>query len=313
MSEKNLLWDYAKQVGVNHAVMRLPEDESFDLCNAGHWKDIYDRFSSYGLKPVVIEPLPNLIHSHIKIGDILRDECINKVIKMFSIMDQLDIRTICVNFMAHIGWYRTENNKPERGNALVTAFDLSHASIDPKLSIDNETLWYNLKYFLTAVVPYAERFGIKIALHPDDPPVKKLGNVSRILTSPENMQRAIDLVPSESVGITLCQGTFAAMGADIAETIRHFCKQGKVFFVHFRDIRGNSEKFSESFHDNGMTNMAKAILAYKECNFIGPIRVDHVPTMAGETNLTPGYASVGRLFAIGYLKGLLDCCGYKYI
>lgn len=311
-SEKGLQWDYARQAGITHAVVRLPEDDRFDMTDSGHWRQLYDKFSAFGLKPLVIEPMPNRVHDHIKLGDELRDESIEKVIKMFPIMDQLDLRTICMNFMAHVGWYRSASDIKERGDAMVTGFELAQAKIDPSLSISKEELWRNLEYFLKAVVPYAEKYGIKLGVHPDDPPVESLGNVSRILTSMGNMQRAIDLVPSESVGISLCQGTFATMGEDVLEVIRHFCRQKKVFFVHFRDVRGNKEKFRETFHDNGQTDMAEAIRTYRDCGYKGPVRVDHVPTMAGENNTIPGYASVGRLFAIGYLKGLLEGSGYKY-
>lgn len=310
--EKSLQWDYAKQAGISHAVVRLPEDGRFDITDKGHWEQIYRKFAEYGFKPVVIEPMPNSVHDHIKAGDGLRDDSIDKVIKMLPIMDQLDIRIICMNFMAHVGWYRTTTTARERGDALVTGFDIDDARIDPALKISDEQLWSNLKYFLDAVVPHAEKYGIRLAIHPDDPPVPKLGNVSRILTSLEYVQKAIDLYPSRNVGVSLCQGTFAAMGEDVIKVINHFCRQDKVFFVHFRDIRGTRHRFHETFHDNGQTDMAEAIKAYRDCNYKGPVRVDHVPTMAGEENSVPGYASVGRLYAIGYLKGLLEGSGYSY-
>ncbi|NMA67410.1 MAG: TIM barrel protein [Clostridiaceae bacterium] len=310
--KKSLQWDYAKQAGISHAVIRLPEDDNFDVTKKEHWEQLYWKFVNYGFKPEVIEPMPNSVHDHIKIGDSFRDESIEKVIKMFPIMDQLDIRIICMNFMAHIGWYRTTSIIKERGGALVTGFDIDKAQIDPTLTIRKEQLWYNLEYFLKAVVPYAEKYGIKLGIHPDDPPVQKLGNVSRILTSLENVQKAIDLYPSKSVGVSLCQGTFATMGEDVIKVIKQFCRQDKVFFVHFRDIRGTKTKFHETFHDNGQTNMVKVVKAYRDCNFNGPIRVDHVPTMSGEDNSNPGYASIGRLFAIGYLKGLLEGSDYSY-
>ena len=108
------------------------------------------------------------------------------------------------------------------------------------------------------------------------------------------------------LGVTLCQGCYSAMGEDVCEVIRHFGRQNKIFFVHFRDVRGNRECFHETFHDNGQTDMAEAIHTYREVGFNGPVRVDHVPTMAGENANLPGYANLGRLYAIGYLKGLLE-------
>lgn len=102
------------------------------------------------------------------------------------------------------------------------------------------------------------------------------------------------------------------MGEDICAAIRQFAGQDKLFFVHFRDILGTREQFRETFHDNGQTDMAAALRCYQVVGYHGPVRVDHVPTMAGEENAQPGYASVGRLYALGCLKGLLEGIGYLY-
>ena len=121
-SNKDITWDYAKQCGVNHGVIRLPETESFDLTNAAHWQNVYDNFVNYGITPLIVEPMPNCVHDHIKSGDAKRDESIEQVIKMLPIMRTLNIETICFNWMAHIGWLRTASNIVERGGALVTGF-----------------------------------------------------------------------------------------------------------------------------------------------------------------------------------------------
>ena len=102
-SKYNLTWDYAKQCGVENGVIRLPEDSDFDITNFAHWQKVYKNFTDFGIKPIIIEPMPNELHEHIKTGDILRDESIEKVIKMMEYMDKLDIRTICFNWVAHIG------------------------------------------------------------------------------------------------------------------------------------------------------------------------------------------------------------------
>lgn len=308
-SEKSIQWQYAKQMGIDHAVIRLPEHSEFDVNNKSHWEAVHKEFTDSGLKPVVLEPIPNALHDHIKLGDSLRDSCIEKVIKMLPIMDQLDIRTICFNFMAHIGWYRSSNNIKERGGALVTGFDMKDFVVKDDFVITEEQLWENLHYFLKAVVPYAEKYNIKLALHPDDPPVPKLGGVSRILVSYENISKAIHLVENGHLGVTMCQATYAAMGEDLEKVIPAYARERKIFFVHFRDIVGDKYKFHETFHDNGQTDMAKILRLYRDCAVHAPIRVDHVPTMAGEDNNTPGYSTVGRLFAVGYLKGLMDGIG----
>ncbi|THF76571.1 mannonate dehydratase [Cohnella fermenti] len=305
-SDPSVQWTYAKQMGVDHAVIRLPEDKEFDCTNPSHWRLVYERFSNYGLVPTVLEPMPNALHDSIKAGDAQRDACIDQVIRMFPIMDRLNIRTVCLNFMAHVGWSRTSHQLQERGGAIVTGFRLQDYPADAGQAISEAELWANLSYFLEAVVPEAEKHNIRLALHPDDPPVSPLGKVSRILTSLQAMQRAVHLVPSDHLGVTMCQGTFTAMGENLEEAIAAFARENKLFFVHFRDVAGDKTDFRETFHDNGPTDMARIIRLYRELGISVPIRVDHVPTLAGESNDIPGYATLGRLFAVGYLKGLLD-------
>jgi mannonate dehydratase len=301
-SEKDITWDFAKQCGVDHGVIRLPERDDFDICDKSHWKTVHKSFLDFGITPLIIEPMPNNLHDHIKVGDAKRDESIEKVIKMLSIMDSLNIRTICFNFMAHIGWLRTNNAIKERGGALVTGFDMNEFKSSDKVITEDE-LWNNYIYFIKAVIPYAEKYGINLALHPDDPPVSKLGNVSRIMISHENIKKAISIVKSDNLGITMCQATYLMMGENLYNVIPEM-KQ-KIFFIHFRNAIGNKYKFNETFHDNGEIEMGEILKLYKQCGINVPIRVDHVPTMAGE-NDTTGYSALGRLLAIGYLKGLLE-------
>lgn len=303
-SERDICWDYALQCGVRHGVIRLPEDKGFDYTDSSHWDSLYKNFTDFGIKPIILEPLPNELHDHIKAGDDKRDECIDKFIKMLPIMDRLDIRTVCFNFMAHIGWLRTNDSIPERGNALVTGFDLNQFKpIDA--SITKEELWDNYTYFIKAVIPYAEKHGIKLALHPDDPPLERLGNVSRIMISYDNIKKAVrEIVDSDCLGVTMCQACYLMMGEDLHKVINEF--KDKIFFIHFRNATGNKYKFRETFHDNGEINMAEILAYYKKLNINVPIRVDHVPLMAGESQNHAGYTAVGRLYAIGYLKGLLE-------
>ena len=303
LPKHDIMWDFAKQCGVEHAVVRLPEDDSFDITNKTHWQSIYDRFINFGIKPLVIEPMPNALHTHIKIGDAKRDESIEKVIKMMFYMREFDMDTVCFNWMAHIGWLRTSDSIRERGGALVTGFNLDEF-IPEKSKITSEKLWENYKYFVNAVVPYAEKYGIKLALHPDDPPIERLGNVERIMISKESIQKAISIYNSPNLGVTMCQATYCMMGEDVYSTIKELAD--KIFFVHFRNVIGTKTKFKETFHDNGVINMKKAIELYKKYTPNVPIRVDHVPLMAGETHTTAGYTALGRLFAIGYLKGLMQ-------
>ncbi len=297
-------WDIARQCGVRHGVIRLPEDGAFDLTDPSHWRDVHRRFTDFGFKPLVIEPMPNEVHDHIKAGDALRDESIEKVLKMFPIMRELGIDTVCFNFMAHIGWLRTSSDVPERGGARVTEFNL--ADFRPTGErITAKELWQNYEYFIRAVIPDAEKYGIKLALHPDDPPLARLGDVERIMISLENIKKAVfGIVKSPSLGVTFCQATYLMMGENLEQCIKELAE--RIYFVHFRNTTGTRTHFRETFHDNGDIDMAALMKTYIRHGLDVPVRVDHVPTLVGEKSTLAGYDALGRLFAIGYLKGILD-------
>lgn len=303
-SEKDATWDIGIQCGVQHGVIRLPETDDFDLTNKSHWEQVHKRFTDFGITPVIVEPMPNCVHDHIKAGDEKRDESIEQVIKMLPIMEELGFQSICFNWMAHIGWLRTRSDIVERGGARVTEFNIADFKpTDAKITA--EELWANYEYFLKAVVPVAEKHNIKLALHPDDPPRPNLGDVGRIMISRKNIEKAIyDIVPSEILGVTFCQANYHIMGENVEELIESWAK--KIFFVHFRNTVGHPDHFRETFHDNGALDMAALLRAYKRNGVDVPIRVDHVPTMAGEVSTLPGYDALGRMFAIGYLKGIMQ-------
>lgn len=307
----NKLWHLAKQAGVTHAVARMPLQAdgrvSWDYMDLLHLKN---RFHDFGLQLEVIEPGLDDSQMHkMKLGIEGREQDIENCKTLIRNMGALNIPIFCYNFMAHFNWIRTSLATPTRGGAAVTSYDhslMKDAPLTVAGIVSEERLWENLRYFLERIIPVAEEAKVKIALHPDDPPISPIRGISRIITSAAALQKAIDLVPSDYSGVTFCQGTLAAAGEDIPKEIRELGKRNKIFFVHFRDVRGNAEKFSETFHDDGQTNMFEAMKAYQSVGFEGPVRVDHVPTMEGENNQEPGYESMGRLYALGYLKGLLE-------
>jgi mannonate dehydratase len=274
---------------------------------------VKEAWSKVGLNFNVVEGPPSL-GEKTKLGLAGRDEEIANFITLMKSLSKAGVDTICYNWMPAIGWYRTDNARPGRGGALMTAFDYETIKNAPPTQyglVTKETLWKNLEYFLKAVIPEAEKVGMKLAMHPDDPQVDNIKGISRIMTSVDNFKRLINLYPSPSNGITMCQGNFSLMGANIPETVKYFGKKKLIHFVHFRnvqDLSGKipSEAFTETFHDEGQIDMYKAMEAYYNIGFRGPIRPDHVPTMAGDSNEFPGYSTIGSLFAWGYIKGLME-------
>jgi mannonate dehydratase len=225
-------------------------------------------------------------------------------------MGRAGIPTLCYNWMAVFNWQRTSLSTRVRGGALASSYvheEMQRGGLTEAGIVTEEQLWESLEYFLRAIVPVAEEGNVQLAMHPDDPPLSPIRGVSRIMTSPANFQRMIDLVPSPMNGLTFCQGCFSEMGIDVIAQIKHFAAQRKLFFSHFRNVTGTTTNFTELFHDQrGMTDMVEAMRTYLAVGFNGPMRPDHMPTMEGDTSGHSGYTTMGRLFAVGYMRGLID-------
>lgn len=307
--EPTALWTLAKQAGVNHAVTGLGRDEggSERPWDYAALKRTKTQFDKAGIEVAVIESSPPM--QKIRLGLPGRDEEIEWFCALLSNMGVLGIPVVCYNFMAHFGWLRTHTAIPWRGGALVTGYN-HEANKDKPLTehgiVPEERLWENFEYFLKRVLPVAEKAKVKLALHPDDPPLSPIRGIGRIMRSVENFQRALDLADSEYHGITMCQGNFTLMTDDLPSVIRSFGKQGRIHFVHFRDVRGTPGNFQEVFHEEGKSDMLACMRVYAELNLKGVLRPDHVPTLEGDSNDNPCYSSYGRLLAIGYITGLRE-------
>lgn len=308
------LWNMVKQCGVEHVVGTM--DFSRGTTNVSRdnlpWGfnalvRMKTAYEDGGFELAVIESRPPL--NKAKLGLPGRDEEIETACDLIRNMGVLGIPVWCYEWMPVFNWMRTSTTVPLRGGAMATGYDhdlMRNAPLTESGVVSEEQLWENLKYFLERVVPVAEQANVKLAMHPDDPPLSPIRGLGRIMRSVENFQKLIDLVPSPVNGVCLCQGNFTLMTDDLPSAIRHFGQQGKIFFVHFRDVRGRPEKFIETFHDEGQTDMLACMQAYRDIGFEGVLRPDHVPTMEGDNNDRPGYSSIGRLFAIGYIKGLRE-------
>lgn len=306
-----VLWPIVKQAGIRHAVGGLPIAETlsegeapWDFMPLLRMKQLYE---SHGFDLAVIEARPPL--NNAKRGLPGGEAEIDTVCTLIENMGRLGIPVWCYEWMADFNWVRTNTAVPSRGGSLVSGFDAALLADAPDTEwgpLSEATLWGTLAHFLERVVPVAERAGVRLAMHPDDPPLSPLRGVARIMRSVENYDRLLNLMPSPVNGITLCQGNFRLMTDDLPATIKHFGERDKVFFVHLRDVRGTVESFEETWHDDGPTDLLACLEAYRDVGFDGVLRPDHVPTVEGDSNLRPGYSPYGRLFAIGYLTGLRE-------
>jgi mannonate dehydratase len=311
-AQPSLVSRLCRQAGVEYAVGGLPVIDTKVPATEQPWDympllRLQQDYRAAGFELIVIEARPPL--NLAKRGWPGRDEEIDAVCRLLENMGRLKVPIWCYEWMTDFNWLRTATAVPGRGGSLVSEFDVAQLATAPVSDlgpVSEETLWETLDYFLRRVIPVAERAGVKLAMHPDDPPLSPLRGVGRIMRSIDNYQRLLDLVPSHNNGITLCQGNFTLMTDDLPSVIRRFGSQKKIFFVHFRDVRGAPERFVETWLDEGRTDLVACMRAYKDVGFDGPLRPDHVPTVEGDSNDNPGYSAYGRLYALGYIRALCD-------
>lgn len=297
----DLHFKWAAQVGVNDFVCRYPRHYGLDPI-AG-LTAMKERAASFGLKLNIVEgylPLEPIALNTPACEDALRE-----IERFIDHMGKLGVETLCYNFML-ADWTRTDTRVPTRGGAMTNSYDASlvgDRTLPPEKRQDARKTFDHLVKFVKRLVPAAEHAGVKLAIHPDDPPQASLMGFEQVLFTPEGFERLFDAVPAAVNGMCFCQGTFSEMGVDVPATIRRFGK--RIHYAHFRDVRGVMPRFEETFHDAGQTDMAEAIRAYHAVGFKGAMRPDHVPKLEGEDGDGGGYSMLGRLFAVGYMRGLM--------
>lgn len=297
----------AKQLGVDDIVYNGLPQQPFDLETLRQEVDLLRRFD---LKLSVLEGA--LPMDRIVMGKDGRDLQIAQFQRSLEAAGRLGVEVVCYNFMPAVKEgemvVRTTYSAPARGGAETSAFrlsDVTQATVPhSEATIAEEAMWDNLEYFLRRVIPVAESAGVKLAMHPDDPPLSPICGLNRIMSRVEAFDRLMAISSSPANGITLCQGCFLEMGADLSSMVRRFNE--RIHFVHFRDVAGVTRDFVETFPDDGPTDFLSVFETFKSVGNRSLIRVDHVPRLAIENQTNDGYGFVGHAYATGYLKGLLE-------
>ena len=324
--------EYIRQIpglyGIVSAIYDIPVGEVWPL---ERLQELRARIEGVGQKFEVVESVPT--HEDIKLGKPARDRLIANFQQNIRHCAAAGVKVICYNFMPVFDWTRTEMAKELPDGSFTLAFDAKAvAKIDPKKGIalpgwdssykpeqledllaeygavNDETLWANLEYFLKAIIPVAEETGIKMAMHPDDPP-RPIFGLPRIVKNREDLQRLVNIVDSTANGLTLCSGS---LGADLCNNVealvREFGSQGRIHFGHLRNVKVELDgTFYESTHRScdGSLDMAAIVKAYHDIGFEGYVRPDHGRMIWGETG-KPGYGLYDRALGAVYLNGLWE-------
>lgn len=303
-------------LGVNNICSALPS-EQFD----GQWSvegltKLRERVESFGIKlDMVPLPLSSRYITRAENPNIMlgkspeRDREIDEICQMIRNAARAGIPAVKYN-MSILGVVRTEPT-PGRGGARYSTFVYDKAKQEPPLTeagpVDADRYWERISYFLNRVIPVAEEYRVRMACHPHDPGMpheKGFRGVHTVLGSVEGLKRFINLSPSKYHGLNFCQGTVSEMlkepGKEIFDVIRFFGRRGKIFNVHFRNIRGGFLNFQETFIDDGDVDMLKAMRVYREVGYDGMVMPDHVPAIAGDQKGLQAFA-----YTFGYMKGLI--------
>ncbi|MCC5846749.1 MAG: mannonate dehydratase [Verrucomicrobia bacterium] len=171
----------------------------------------------------------------------------------------------------------------------------------PHAPASTDAFWDRLGRFLNDVLPVAEQAGVRLAAHPDDPPVERLRGQPRLVNQPSLYQKLIDLNPGPSNALELCLGSLAEMTeGGVYEWTRHYAEAGRIGYIHFRNVRGQVPNYHEVFIDEGDLDMRVIVRLLRESGFDGVLIPDHTPKMSA-----PGPLHAGMAFAMGYMKALL--------
>lgn len=291
-----------------------------DLREKGYWDaDTLSRFrehvESFGITLAAMHmPLQALdVHEqlwpNIMRGTPERDRDIEKVCKCIQAAGKAGIPLLLYN-LTFMRTVRNPGHKIGRGGITHTFFDyeqLHKAGSHVDGSLSAVEAWERIEYFVDHIIPVAEECRVKMGCHPNDPAMPPGGyhGVEHVLATVDGLKRFVDLHASDYHGLNFCQGCVSSACTSpehVYDAIRYFGSRKKIFFVHFRNIRGGYLKFEEAFPDEGDIDMAKAMRTYDEVGYNGLLVTDHVP----HSSLDSSWGHQAHAFSIGYIKGLID-------
>jgi len=271
-----------------------------EIPSVGELEATKARIEEHGLRFTGLHTVFPSLYDKIAFGEEGRDEQIESMKSLIRNLGAADIPIL--GYQWNLSGVGRTSTRELRGGAEGTAFDLDEYGDIAPLDYTEAEFWENYERFLEAVLPIAEDVGVRMALHPSDPPVvETMDGIPRLFRDVESFKRALETVPSDHHGLKLCLGCFSEMGADVTEVIRHFGERDEIVFVHFRDVAGEMPAFHETFVDEGSFDEREALHVLEEVGFDGVLVADHVPQMEGDTQ----WGHRARAFTAGYIRALL--------
>ncbi|WP_238902952.1 mannonate dehydratase [Clostridium sp. YIM B02506] len=325
--------EYIRQIPSMHSIVTaiydVPVGEKWSMDSILSLKETVE---NAGLNFDVIESVP--VHEDIKLGLQTKDKYIENYKENIRNLGKAGVKVICYNFMPVFDWTRTQLDKvlddgstalvyyvdqikdmdPLTGELSLPGWDSSYTKeslkevFDKYSKVTKEDLWSNLEYFLKEIIPVAEEAGVKMAIHPDDPPYDIFG-LPRIITNEENLDRFLKLVDSEYNGLTFCTGSLGSGSFNnVVKMIDKYAAQGRIHFMHVRNVKLLEDGgFEESAHYSpcGSLDLVEIMKALHKHNYEGYLRPDHGRMIWGETGRA-GYGLYDRALGAMYLTGIWE-------
>jgi mannonate dehydratase len=297
---------FAAQIGASGIVVNTPALPWQGCYATDDLRRLREQIEQHGLRLEAVENVPLGVYRDAIVGGPASDEQTAGYCETIRNLAAAGIDTLGLHWLAD-GVWRTASARA-RGGARAGAFSLEHydREIDSTPGLDTRA---NLIRFLHAVVPVAEGVGVRIALHPDDPPLPSTVTPTRVLSSREDYERVLSEFSSPALGVNFCLGSFAEMGGTPLVTLESLAKEGRVVYAHFRNVIGSVPSFAESFIDEGDVDIAEALAILVRSSFDGCVIDDHVPELDGESaegSAHPsGWQYRGHAHATGFLQGAL--------
>ena len=296
---------FIKQLGAQDFLMNTPK-----LPGDTHWEyedlpALKKRADDADLRLMALENVPTSFYDKVMLGEPGRDEQIEHMSTTIRNMGKAGIPILGYHWIPNSVW-RTPEPATLRGGAKGTRFNMAeheHAPLTHGRVYTEEEMWANYDYYLERILPVAEEADVKLALHPDDPPVESLGGVARIFRNFEGFRRAMDSFNSPMHGLDFCMGCWSEMNPDgVLKAIQYFGSRNRIIYIHFRDVQGQVPCFNECFVNEGNLDKFEVIKALKRVGFDGFLITDHVPNMVDDTH----WGHRGRAYAIGYMTALVE-------
>ncbi|MBU2904069.1 mannonate dehydratase [Arenibacter algicola] len=314
---------FARQLGCESIVAWVPLPEGDGVWHRKDMENLKKQVNKYDMELTAIENFHPAHWDHIVLDEEGKEEQMENICRTIRNAGEVGIECFGYSFSACgvQGYFSEEGNTDGRGNSSIKKFKTSYINNSPPANqefwfntiierrspkgflppVNKQEMWSRFHWFLSNALPVAEKAGVKLCAHPDDPPLPYLRGIYRPLHNVEGLRKLVNLFDSPSNCLEFCQGTISTMNnVNVYQVIEEFASKQKIGYIHFRNTSGTLPEYSEVFIDDGYVDMTKAMGLFMKHGYNGTIIPDHTPIVSSQEPWDAGMA-----FALGFIRGLI--------